>query len=189
MPRRSETPTPYRVHCHDPHCEGFNGAFLTRKEYMIQMENADSRWKCPICNCSASWDNDSYEDHIRAELAKDITEPITSLSVEDQKLLTEEILKQCWHSELCEMIDCEDGFVCPCCEEPAALVDGDTEVVDRPDFESWAIIARLVFVIKECTKNGDRVRAEIQKAIFSDKPQLNICLAILNHLKEKGGHL
>ena len=35
---------------------------LTEKDYVRQMWDADSLWKCPICRRPSQWDDDRYED-------------------------------------------------------------------------------------------------------------------------------
>ena len=41
--------------------------YLTQEEYMRQLSVPDALWKCPICRCSAVWDDDNYEKMTRDE--------------------------------------------------------------------------------------------------------------------------
>lgn len=54
--------TPYAVVCTDSDPELSHGlVYLTQEEYNRQLSATDSLWKCPICRCSAQWDDENYE--------------------------------------------------------------------------------------------------------------------------------
>lgn len=63
----SEKPTPYAVHC--PH-HGL--CYLTHEEYGRQMSLPDSKWACPVCNETASWDDAIYEEAMDAREREEI---------------------------------------------------------------------------------------------------------------------
>lgn len=65
---------PYGVICHT---HGFQG--LTRFEYMRQLDDADSLWKCPICGDASQWDDDRYETMTDERFESDGPESITAL--------------------------------------------------------------------------------------------------------------
>lgn len=54
--RISTTPTPWAVNCRQ---HGL--VYLTEAEYIRQMEDSDSLWKCPDCHEPAEWDDATYE--------------------------------------------------------------------------------------------------------------------------------
>jgi hypothetical protein len=63
MRDNSKDPTPYAVLCD---CQtGGNGddapVFLTKKQYMVQLNNPDYPWKCPKCGSCAEWDDECQE--------------------------------------------------------------------------------------------------------------------------------
>jgi hypothetical protein len=54
-------PSPYAVIC-----LRHGQQFLTRQQYMAQMMHSNSKWSCPVCNDTAEWDDDNfdnYQDH------------------------------------------------------------------------------------------------------------------------------
>lgn len=59
----SKDPTPYAILCGDgslePGQHGCGLVFLTEIQYLIQLRNPDSPWKCPECGCCAEWDDNS----------------------------------------------------------------------------------------------------------------------------------
>lgn len=58
--------TPWAIWCRDSDPEfSHNLVYLTKDEYDRQMNAPDSLWKCPICRCSADWDDDNYEQKSR----------------------------------------------------------------------------------------------------------------------------
>lgn len=56
---------PYAVICHK-----HDKVFLTKKEYIAQMDAPDSLWVCPLCGENANWDDDNYEDFYYEEERK-----------------------------------------------------------------------------------------------------------------------
>jgi hypothetical protein len=61
-------PTPYAVFCQNEHpcCPG-KPIPLERDQYLAQMTDADSRWKCPICGSPARWDPNCPADNPPSE--------------------------------------------------------------------------------------------------------------------------
>lgn len=49
--------TPYRVWC-----KKCGPQFLSKTEYQRQMNNVNSRWKCPVCYCPSVWDDSWFEE-------------------------------------------------------------------------------------------------------------------------------
>jgi hypothetical protein len=57
--------TQYAVTCLGPFDLPGNGhglVYLTKEEYIQQLDRPDSTWRCPICHYDAIWDDDNYED-------------------------------------------------------------------------------------------------------------------------------
>lgn len=55
--------TPWAIICKDDYPDLSHGlVYLTKDEYERQLSAPHSLWKCPICRCSAQWDDDNYED-------------------------------------------------------------------------------------------------------------------------------
>lgn len=69
----SQQPTPYAVTCLgiDPTCGGGpcqeGLVFLTKEEYVSQLMNAWSTWRCPQCGGDASWSDENYEKYLEEE--------------------------------------------------------------------------------------------------------------------------
>ena len=61
----SSIPTPFAVRCgglvEGFECHKGNLIFLTEKEYKRQLQQPNRRWRCPLCNAEASWDDANYE--------------------------------------------------------------------------------------------------------------------------------
>lgn len=55
-PALSTEPTYYAVVC-----PTHGQQFLTEDEYGRQLCRPDSRWTCPVCGATSSWDDDNYE--------------------------------------------------------------------------------------------------------------------------------
>lgn len=52
----SDKPTAYAIRC-----PNHGQVFLTKEGYDVQMNRANSRWACPMCGESASWDDNNYD--------------------------------------------------------------------------------------------------------------------------------
>ena len=52
----SGVPTPYLVHC-----QLHGRVYLTKWEYITQMNRANDLWRCPICQRESQWDDGNYE--------------------------------------------------------------------------------------------------------------------------------
>lgn len=43
-------------------CPNHGKVDLTWDNYMYQLRQVDSFWKCPVCNCHSDFDDDRYEE-------------------------------------------------------------------------------------------------------------------------------
>ena len=62
--------TPYAVNCVETfgvRPTGCGLVYLTEEEYHLQMRMADYTWRCPICNGTAHWNDDNFEDFLPEE--------------------------------------------------------------------------------------------------------------------------
>ena len=60
---RVRQPSPYAVTCH--YCSSDDSAaliYLTKDEYMAQMQHASAQWVCPDCGENADWEDKTYDD-------------------------------------------------------------------------------------------------------------------------------
>ncbi len=61
----STVPTPYSVICEGPYdlpdVAGCGHVFLTKQEYINQMNRPDSTWRCPHCGSEAAFDDVNFE--------------------------------------------------------------------------------------------------------------------------------
>lgn len=58
--------SPWAVLCHN-HGSAVTRVYLTHDQYSAQMYAADSVWICPVCGCTASFDDENWEQFIEAE--------------------------------------------------------------------------------------------------------------------------
>lgn len=58
MSRPEPNSTPWQVFCFE-----HESVALTREEYISQLSQADSLWKCPLCREPAQWDDANLERH------------------------------------------------------------------------------------------------------------------------------
>lgn len=56
--QRGNAETPWAVTC-----PSHGKVFLDKSEYLKQLNNSNSEWKCPKCNSVSDWDDDHYETY------------------------------------------------------------------------------------------------------------------------------
>jgi hypothetical protein len=111
-----------------------------------------------------------------------------SLSLESQKLLTE-LLGECWHVKWVD----PTGFCSTQCASCGKILD-EIEDAPRLDFSDWRVVGRLINKLRShiLDTHGDvtelplylEVRLHyIETALWSNNPQLAICLAVVEYLK------
>lgn len=115
--------SPYRVICSAPcpQADAFGHVYLIAREYSRQLARPDSRWMCPWCGSSASWDDAWYEGYVQYQASVEVS---SSRAVELPVAIgnqTIDALRRSGYQELADSLQFTDDL----CRFCRSVVQGD----------------------------------------------------------------